>query len=583
MQKDCFRRESEFNTRAASGDTVELSFSSELAVDRGSYREILSHDPADVDLSRLNDAHPLLLNHDPSSQIGVVERAWIGSDRKGRARVRFSKSQLGREVLQDVKDGIRKLVSVGYKITRQVSREIVDGVETIRFAWQPYEVSVCSTPQDGSVGIGRSSKVERTSVYMQNSPQLDAQEIMCVAKNLRGKLANNIDPMDLATEAISRGLSVADFRAECLKHLPTVTPLQRPLMADVKPRDWARYSVTRALASVLDGGRLDGLERELSDEISMRSGTKPQGFWLPQEVANRNFIAGTGTLGGHIVETSNLGDQFVELLRNQAQVQKMGARVLTLNNPVTIPRQAAAGGVNWVGETVAATLSTGNFEQFTLTPHAVTAYQQYGKQLLVTSSPDIESLVRADINAIINTAIDYAALHGAGTAEPVGISNTTGVSTVGAYLTAAGLTATLYPFLVSLEAELADSNADGGAMGYLMRPKERSACKTNTEFPDGGISIWKGGQEGVVNGYRALCTNQLSATLTTGTATTICTAVFFGNWNDVLIGKFAGGATDLVVDQFSLAPQGVVRLVARAWVDVALRHPESFALGYVLA
>ena len=84
-----YRRDFEVTaTRGADNRTVELSFSSELPVDRGSYDEVLSHDPADVDLSRLNAGHPVLLNHDTDSQVGVIESARIGADRKGRAAVR---------------------------------------------------------------------------------------------------------------------------------------------------------------------------------------------------------------------------------------------------------------------------------------------------------------------------------------------------------------------------------------------------------------------------------------------------------------------------------------------------------------
>src|SRR5262249_31348336 len=94
--------------------TVELSFSSEMPVDRGSYDEVLSHSPGDVDLSRLADGHPLLLNHDPGIQLGIVDDVWIDG-KKGRARVRFSKSAQAEEILQDVADGIRRHVSVGYE------------------------------------------------------------------------------------------------------------------------------------------------------------------------------------------------------------------------------------------------------------------------------------------------------------------------------------------------------------------------------------------------------------------------------------------------------------------------------------
>ena len=161
-------RSFEIETRSAGNRTVELSFSSEQPVDRGDYLEILSHDPADVDLARLNDSHPLLLNHDPAEMIGVVESATI-SNGKGRAKVRFGNSQKAQEVFADVKDGIRKLVSVGYKLLRQIS-ETRDAMNNrvVRFAWQPFEVSICSIPADTSVGIGRAVNQSTIKIMSDN-------------------------------------------------------------------------------------------------------------------------------------------------------------------------------------------------------------------------------------------------------------------------------------------------------------------------------------------------------------------------------------------------------------------------------
>ena len=85
--------------------TVELSFSSETPVERSFGSEVLDHEPDSVDLQRINNAAPLLLEHDRSQQIGVVERAWIDEDeKKGRAIVRFSRSALADEIFNRAGD-----------------------------------------------------------------------------------------------------------------------------------------------------------------------------------------------------------------------------------------------------------------------------------------------------------------------------------------------------------------------------------------------------------------------------------------------------------------------------------------------
>ena len=403
---------------------------------------------------------------------------------------------------------------------------------------------------------------------------------MAIARNLRGKV-QDID--NLAERHIAAGSSVDTFRAAALAKLPEIRPMTKPLLADVPVREWSKFSVTRAIQGITNGGGIEGLEREISDEISLKAGKKPQGFWMPP--MERNFVAGTGTLGGMAVATQNLGSEFIEMLRNQPMVAQLGARVLNLTNPVTIPRQAGAGVANWVGESVASTLSTGNFEQLTLTPYGVSAFQQYSKQLLYTSNPSIDLMVQNDISAILNLAIDRAALHGSGSGQPLGIANTSGVGTVSVgMLSASALSTTLFPFLCSLETAISTANADQGALAFLVNSKTRSACKTTLKFSaTGSETVWENpsspGGFSTIAGWRAEASNQIATNLTTGTATTICTAIFAGNWSELLIGKFNGGATDIVIDPYTLAVNGVVRVLARAWVDVGVRHAASFAIG----
>ena len=58
--------------------------------------------------------------HGTDDQVGVIESASIDSDRVLRGVARFSKSECGQEIQQDVLDGIRTLVSVGYMVDEMV-------------------------------------------------------------------------------------------------------------------------------------------------------------------------------------------------------------------------------------------------------------------------------------------------------------------------------------------------------------------------------------------------------------------------------------------------------------------------------
>jgi len=134
--------------------TVRLSFSSENPVERWFGDEVLSHNEQNIRLGRLNDGAPLLWNHNLDDQVGRVESASI-ENRRGKAVVRFSKSQRAEQLYQDVLDGIVTNVSVGYRIHEM--EQVEQGHEVyIATDWEPHEISMVSSGADASVGVGRS-------------------------------------------------------------------------------------------------------------------------------------------------------------------------------------------------------------------------------------------------------------------------------------------------------------------------------------------------------------------------------------------------------------------------------------------
>jgi len=138
--------------------TIDLSFSSEEPVERWWGVEILEHTRKAVNLRRLKRGGALLIDHDMRNQVGVIEEVSIDeADRKGRANVRFGRSAKAEEIFQDVIDGIRSNVSVGYQVEEVVlEKEKKDEPSIYRVtSWEPYEISLVSVPADITVGVGR--------------------------------------------------------------------------------------------------------------------------------------------------------------------------------------------------------------------------------------------------------------------------------------------------------------------------------------------------------------------------------------------------------------------------------------------
>jgi hypothetical protein len=72
-----------------------------------------------------------------------------------------------------------------------------------------------------------------------------------------------------------------------------------------------------------------------------------------------------------------------------------------------------------------------------------------------------------------------------------------------------------------------------------------------------------------------LVSNQVSSTLTKGTAEDVCSAIFFGNWADLILGMWGG--LDIMVDPYTHSTSGTMRVVALQDVDFGVRHAQSFA------
>jgi HK97 family phage major capsid protein len=530
---------------------VSMSISSEMPVGRSYGEEVLDHNPQSIDLSFLNSGRaPLLMDHDPERQIGVIESVSLdGSARKLRATVRFGKSALASEVYGDVADLIRGNVSIGYSIAKMVKEN--DGRTYRATDWRPVEVSIVSIPADVSVGVGRSMETETTSEAVMETSQIT--ETLVEAQIAETETPKERKMENSATVATESRAYDAPIQAEVGLTQKEVRQFSfvRAINALANPQD------KRAWANA-------AFEREVSDAAQKTYGRSAQGIFVPNEVvhAKRDLNVGTNSAGGFTVATDLLAASFIEMLRNRSVVQRAGATVLNgLVGNVAIPKQSGAATAYWVAESGAPTESQQTLAQVTMSPKTVGAYTDFSRKLMIQSSIDIESMVRRDLATVIALAIDTAALYGTGANnQPTGIKLQSGINTKDF-----AATNPTFAELVGMESELATDNADIGTMTYLFNPAQRGALKTTEKSStSAGQFVWESGN--TVNGYRT----EVSSQVTAGD-------VFFGNFADLLIGFFSG--LDLMVDPYSNSTSGTMRVVALQDTDIAVRNAVSFCYG----
>ena len=570
---------------------VSISISSEKPVERSFGIEILDHTDRSVDLSFLNSGNaPLLLDHDPERQIGVVESVNLDSSaRRLRATVRFSKGQLGSEIYDDVRDGIRNNVSIGYKIGRMERDEKAEGGNTYRVrSWTPLEASIVSIPADDSVGTNRKAELEQTPTPIpaeaeRKEPKMSEQDIQAVEANARAEYAKTVNEIlelgasknkrDLANQAIKDGLSVAQFRG-ILAVASADEPIATPDNLDLNVQERQSYSLMRAFRNAAAGRDIGGFEREVSDEIAKRLGKEARGFYVPSDVFKRDLTVGTNTAGGFLKPTDHLGGEFVDALRPTLVTANLGARMMSgLSGDVAIPALNAKTAVGFVAENAApGSEGAPTFRQITMSPKTVAQYVDLSRKLMMQSDPSVEQVIRDDMLRQFAAKIDEVAIEGGGSNEPTGITQTSGIGSVAIGTNGGPLT---YAKTVDLEKEVAIDNAMGGSMAFLTNPKVVASMRTISKQTSGVEGNFIMDPNGTVMGYNVASTNLVPSDLTKGTSSGVCSALIFGNFSELMIGMFGG--LDVLVDPYTGSAAGTTRISMFQDVDVAVRHAESFA------
>lgn len=505
--------------------------------------------------------------------------------------------------------------------------------------WRPLEVSFVAIPADMTVGTGRDaadppipptvppSPIPSEESRSMSEPSAAAppaaptaeQIAAAAAKRMQefAELAQLANAGDKVNDALRRGITIEQFRGELVASRATDSkPLGAPPSEiGLTPKEIRQFSLARYFLALHDRNpALAPFEMEAAraagDGLAKSGVTLRSGMVLPYDLLDapiptlkrddagrlvvgaggrqqRDLSTATTGAGGAIVQTTLSPDSFIELLRNMMMVRAMGATILGgLVGNVAIPRQTGATTAGWVAQAGAASESDMTFAQVTMTPRTVHAIQDYSREMLLQGTPDIEGLVRTDLALVVALAIDLAALHGTGASnQPTGIAATAGIGSVAGGTNGAVPT---WANIVDLETQVANSNGAIDALGYLTNTRVRGRLKREPIISGQPVFIW-GGMPGmaprapatvpvpmsIMNEYPAAVSNQVSSTLTKGTSSGVCSAIFFGNWRDLLIGEW--GALETLTDPYTQAANRTVRVHAYQTADVAVRRAASFA------
>jgi HK97 family phage major capsid protein len=577
-------RAMEMEAKTIDEDTrrVRIAISSEEPVSRSFGMEVLEHSEEAINLSFLASGRaPLLLDHDPEKQIGVIESVDLDSSaRRLRATVRFGKGALAKEAFDDVMDGIRANISVGYAINKL---ERKDKDTYVAKSWMPMEASLVSIPADVTVGVGRSSEPSPKPVIktdFKENPMSDQNfDIAAVEAEARKAAQRNAAQIvelgakhgrsDLAQKAISEGRSIEEFRGELLDVIGSTRALEEKEIGMSK-REVKRFSLLRAIHALANptdrrAQEAAAFEFECSQAAAEAYGRTAQGILLPAEVL-RNWKRDLNSSDEAALFTDDFrGGDFIDALRNASSVMQAGARMLNgLSGDVKIPKKTATAAAAWIAsEGGAASESEMTVGSVSMTPKTLGAFTDITRQLMIQSSLDVEALVRDDLATAIALAIDLGALSGSGSSgQPTGIKNTSGINVVD-FGTAPDLIPT-FAQVIDMETKVREDNALGNGGAYIANATMYGALKSVEKAANTAQFVVEPG--GTMNGYRTIVSNQVASG-----------DLYFGDFSQLLVGMFGG--IDIVVDPYTASTSGTVRVVALQSCDVAVRHATAFCIG----
>lgn len=574
--------------------TVHIGVSSEQPVERRFGYEVLGHDEGEIDMEFMSSGRsPLLLDHDSTKQIGVVEEFALDKENKRTvAKVRFSKNKQADEVFRDVVDGIRQNISVGYEVKSMKKEEDEkDGVSTYRVnSWSPLEVSAVSIPADQSRLIGFARSKETTLI---NNPKEDIKmsenndnKVEVSSDAMRAELAKENSAIidlavkhgkrDLAEEAIAKGMTLPQFRGHLLDTIANDKPLELPSDVEMTETEQRDYSLLKAIRESARG-ELSGLEREVSDDIAKRTGKEAKGFYMPTNIAFRaDQVVGTNNVGGFLKPTDHLGNEFIEALKAKLVVSQAGARIMTgLKGDVAIPKMSAeTSNVAFVSENSAPSEGNATFAQVTMSPKTLAAQVDISRKLMMQSDPSIEQVLREDIIATFARKIDEVAIEGGGSNEPTGVLG--GVASGNVITAATNGAAPTYENVVELIRLVEASNAilNEGSLRFLGNPKLTSKLRRVLKSSADTSSNFILENDNSILGYSYLSSTLVPSDLSQGSGSNL-SAMIFGDFSQLMLGFYSG--VDVIVDPYTGSAAGTTRLAFFQDLDVALRHGESFS------
>jgi HK97 family phage major capsid protein len=269
-------------------------------------------------------------------------------------------------------------------------------------------------------------------------------------------------------------------------------------------------------------------------------------------------------------------------------VTELGARRVPLTNGnLNIPKMTGGARATWSGEGRKIAKSQPAFGNVRLSAKRLSTIVPVTRELAMNTTYSNDDMFANDLMRRMQLGLDFGALYGKGTEfEPLGVFNNKGVEKINvvsladpAYADANGVITPLFPNYMMTKA-LA-KNIPQDALGWAFNASVAGFLQ-NMISATGEFLYRNEMAQGTLWGHPYKISNQIP------TDANGKTAIFFGNWSDMIIGDQAGLETTTTMDgtwtdedgnAHSCFEENLFGTRAIMYDDVAVRHEESFIVA----
>ena len=337
---------------------------------------------------------------------------------------------------------------------------------------------------------------------------------------------------------------------------------EAPKELGLDDKDIAKYSIARAIRAKIDGR--DCFELEVSREACKKLGKESRGIYIPEEILMKRAF--DTTAGAGLIGTEHRAQDFITVLRNALIFDRLGVQVLPgLRGNVSIPKQTGSATVAWVTEGNAPAASAPSVGNVTLTPHDLACYVPITRSALMQSLPIADGIVQADMIAGMRHGLQIAFFHGTGSSgQPTGLASV--LATASREFDVATPGSETYAELVGAEGMVLGKGLSGIKWAVSGRALTAMRGLLRSTYGDQYLAALRGDDEGEIIGRTALFTDDIQTAYG-----------FIGDFSQSFFGMWGG--LDLLVDPYTEAPSGTIRVVTHQDADFAVRHAEAFAFS----